>query len=477
MFIYLISGLIFVVIYHYFALIKRKYNKPKHLSHLKDVPLVSGELPLVGHSLKFDPTNVNFLNECQQKYGKIFRIKMFITDVIVITDRSLLEEYYKTEETKLSFITVLIKSFLGAGISQKDEFINTALSLIKANLKINYDDYIPKIKSECTNMVQFIKNMPKGKSIDVNSFVRKFIISSSTKCFLSIDLDEKSYNMILNYVDLLGKIFISSAIIPRIILEITAKPILRYYRKYIVDFFKPTIDKYRNDPEFNDSIILRKSIDFIDSKTNTKLTDDQIGGIMISAIFASYGSTSLGLSAMISDLISNPEYWYRIRNETGSLDNDMLKSAKLLDASFWETCRTSSSFLTVLRYAVTPNESVGDYYLGQNILIGFCASLLMVDEENTMGIFENSQKYDPERYLAPRNEKISSSSIVTFGGKKHFCPGRNFAKMEILMAIAYLTKYFEPFKIVEISKSGMMTAGGFVERKTFMIVADESNEN
>jgi len=440
--------------------------------------MVSGELPLIGHGLKFDPSNFNFINDCRQKYGKIFRIKTFLLDIIVISDRSLLEEYYKSEETKLSFIEPLIRSFIGPAISQKEEFIHTILTLVKTNLKIDFDDFIPKIKSEGLNMVQHIKNTP-GKPVDVNDFVKKFIMSSSSKCFLSVELDEKSYGLLLGYVNLLGKVLVSSAFVPRAILEITAKPMLQYYKKDIIKSFKPVFDKYRNDPELNESAILRKSVDFIDPDTHAKLTDDQIGGVIISFLFASFGSTILGLGAMINDLMSNPEYWYRVRDETrpyieSNNFSHMLKDAKLLDACFWETCRVSSSFMPVSRYAMSPNESVGDYYVGQNILVGLCGPLLMSNEQNASDAFQDPQRYDPERFLPPRNEKMSSTNIITFGGGRHLCPGRNFAKMEILIAIAYLTNYFEPFKPAEISKTEIITAGAFIGRKTFTVFADKN---
>jgi sterol 14-demethylase len=465
-----------VLLLAYKSYYRKQHNKP---AHLKDVPIVSGGLPIVGHSLKFDPTNLNFLNECYRKYGKIFRIKMFKIDTIVIADRSLINEYYKADESKLSFIKVLIGSFVAGGVTQKDEFIATILSLVKANLKIDYDEYIPRIKSECINTVQFIKNSPT-KTVDVNEFVKKFIILSSVKCVLSIQLDVHGYNMISNYVNLLVKVLVLSAMIPKIILDMIGKPIFGYYRKNIIKYFKPTIDKYRNDPEFTDSVILRKSIDYIDSKTNRPLTDDQITGIILGTIFASFGSTGLGLSAMIANLMLNPEHWYRIRNETKSYieaDNlhEMLKNVKLLDATFWETCRTSSSLLPVLRYTTTQNESLGEYYLGQNIMIALCAPLLMINEENAVDIFEDPAKYDPDRFLEPRNEVISSANIVTFGGGRHMCPGKNFAKMEMLMAIAYLTNNFEPFEVVNMSKPELMTAGGFVERKTFIVTANSCN--
>uniref|UniRef100_A0A6C0C9P0 Cytochrome P450 n=1 Tax=viral metagenome TaxID=1070528 RepID=A0A6C0C9P0_9ZZZZ len=472
---HLILGFFLIFTYHYWSLYKRKHNKPKHLSHLKDVPIVAGELPFIGHSLKFDPTNFNFINECYQKYGKIFRIKMFRTDMIVIADRSLIDEFYKADESKLSFIEAIIRSFIGGGVAQKDEFVVTILNLLKTNLKIDYDNYLPKIKSECISMVQFIKN--SNKPIDVNEFVKKIIITSSSKCFLSLDLDEKLYNMISNYVNLLTKVLILSAMIPKIVLDLMAKPIFQYYRTNITKFFKPTIDRYRNDPEFNDSMILRKSVDHIDPETNMPLIDDQISGIIIAGMFASFSSTGLGLSAMIGDLMANPEYWYRIRDETKMyVENDdlhgMLKSVKLLDATFWETCRASSSFLPVLRYASTPNESLGEYYVGQNILIGLCAPLLSANDESARNIFKDPERYDPERFLEPRNEKTSSGHIVTFGGGRHMCPGRNFAKMEMEMAVVYLVNNFDPFKIVKMSKPEIMTAGGFVERKTFLVTAN-----
>ena len=84
MLVYII--IIIIGIYLYRTNTKRIKN-----SNLKEIPLVKGCVPLFGHIFSFsNHKRIKFLKSAYENNGKIFRIKLFSKEIVVICDREMI---------------------------------------------------------------------------------------------------------------------------------------------------------------------------------------------------------------------------------------------------------------------------------------------------------------------------------------------------------------------------------------------------
>lgn len=485
--ILLIYVAILIYLYHKLDLYWRRNSKPKHLAHLKDVPMVDSELPFVGHGLSFSKNIPAFIEECRVKYGNIFRVKIFRTDMIIVCDKNLVDEFFAAKEDKLSLNHTLNRLFFGDAFAVDENFLHTIIPLVKQTIRVNFDEFTPKIQSEANKLIKKMIHESEqnfGKTeISVNDFMMKFVACTSAKCFMGIDLTDSFFNTLSTFAFILNKIVILTYFIPKPILRFVLKPILSIYRDRMIRALVPLINQYRADTNLADSQVLRKAVDYVDS-TGKHLTDMEIGGIIVCLLYVSSENTSLGLSATIADLATWPDYWQRVRAESfeyiknnnfAGMFKDANKDDNLLNACFLESSRMNTHVFPLNRYPVDKNCALGNYYIGSAVSVGICAPVMMRAENNAAEKFTNPGRYEPERFMPGRLEPKTSTDIVTFGAKTHLCPGKQFARMEIFAAVSLITNYFDPFTINNLPELDYFSPSAFAERKINAIVSVNKN--
>lgn len=446
----------------------RKYSKPAHLSHLKTVPVVSGGLPFVGHGLKFSKDIIGFVEACSQKYGKIFRVQIFRTDMVIICDREMLNEFFRAKENNLSLNTTLNRLFFGDAFTADEAFLPTIIDIVKTTIKVKYDDFIPKIQLEAQRMMEVMKSNA-GKKISLTGIMMKFIACTSARCFVDMELTDVFYDALVSFSYILNKTVILTYFFPKWFLRLTAKPFLTFYRNKMISMLKPIINEYRINPDKTDSPILRKAVDYVDEKSGKSLTDEQVGGIIVCLLYVSTENTALGLSATVTDLAINHEYWNKVRRDCHKYikNNDyvgLFRDAKVIHACFLESARMNTHVFPLNRYPIEQDCSVGGYHVGKAVSVGVCAPMMMCKENFANDTYENPTKYDPERFLT-KKESISPTNLMTFGANTHLCPGKMFALMEIKTAVALVTSIFKPFSIQNLGKLDYFGPSAFAERQ------------
>jgi cytochrome P450 len=55
-------------------------------------------------------------------------------------------------------------------------------------------------------------------------------------------------------------------------------------------------------------------------------------------------------------------------------------------------------------------------------------------------VFKDADKYQPKRYLPPREEDKTPFSYIAFGGGRHGCLGQNFAYLQIKVCICAISR-------------------------------------
>jgi cytochrome P450 len=434
---------------------------------LKKVPVVKGCLPIVGHGLQFSKDIIGFVRACEKEYGNIFRVKIFRTDMIIICDREMLSEFFKASENNLSLYKTLNRLFFGSAFADDDEFLGTIIQIVKETIRIKYDDFIPKIRAEADKMIQRIINK-NGSRVIISDEMMKFVACTSARCFIGIELSDTFYDTLMTFAHILNKVVVSTYFFPKWFLRRTVGYVLQYYRQKMINELIPLFNEYRNNPDLNDSMVVRRAVDYT-LTDGSKLSDSHIGGILICLLYVSTENTALALSATMADLGSHPDYWKKARIDTLPylLNNDtkgLFKQSKIIDACFNESSRLNTHIFPLNRFPTNPNMSIGGYYVGNATSVGICAPMLM-NYDRASDIFDNPLVYNPDRFTED-HEPSGPLSILSFGAYTHLCPGRLFAKMEIKMAMALITNTFKCFNIDESKMQALdyFSPSAFAER-------------
>ena len=444
------------------------YNGQKEENHplgLMKVPFVAGSLPIVGHGIAFSRDIIGFIKNQEAIYGKIFKIKVFRKTIIVCTDHELKDEFFAAHEDEMSLYSVLESLYFGDAFSDNCNNLTNIINVVKKTIKIKFDEFAPKILSEATKMIERMK-LKSGQTINLKDDLIRFISFTSAKCFINIELDDEFFDLFMKFTNLTNRIVILTYFFPKSLLHFIFDPIMRKYRRYIINKLSPEIEKYRMDKTKNDSLVIRGSVDY----NNGSLSNKEIGEIIICLLYVSSENTALGLSAAMIDLASNPQHWNKLRSETQKyiLNGDIksLFAEEYLNACIMESARINTHIFPIVRKGYS-KKSIGGYYIGDADCLAMCEPLMMVHYSES---FKNPTLYNPERFIGIDAEPKDSKEIMTWGSGIHLCPGKQFALYEIKTAMALLVNNFNIFKFVKLSPLNYFSPSAFAERDCHVII-------
>lgn len=145
----------------------------------------------------------------------------------------------------------------------------------------------------------------------------------------------------------------------------------------------------------------------------------------------------------------------------GSVDVPTLVSMPLLNSMFHETLRLYIDLLVVRQ--VDASATLGPHIVSKDEMVMVPSWLSHRNAEN----FVKPGAFDPARFLVedPETGKLKFSinglngKYFPFGGGHYMCPGRTFAKQEVLGSIAVLLLNFDVEVVEFVKKSGSGTLG------------------
>jgi cytochrome P450 len=329
-----------------------------------------------------------------------------------------------------------------------------------------------------------------GDEVDIYEYMIKFIVCTSSGCFIGMEITPEFYHILEKFTALLNKLVVLTYFLPKNVIKYTIGLLLKRYRDQMARMLYPIIEEYRKDKNKKDSDVIRSAVDDV-----TNLDNHRIAEILICLLFVSAENTALGLAATVRDLSKNPEWWEKVRVKSDEyLRNDDLYGLfndELIDAVVTESARLNTHIFALNRHPSNKYQTIGNYYVGDVKSVAICQPLLMVHDAST-DIFHNAEEYNPDRFIdkictpIPEEHKLcpflnakdkivkgeskNPYDMMTWGAGTHICPGKIFAKHEIKAAIAIITTNFKRFQIVKEDKKNYFSPAAFAEQNAVVRV-------
>lgn len=424
----------------------QKNTLTNHSGDLIQIPEVNGAWPIVGHGLSFSKNPLDFIKKCKEKYGNVFIIRVFGKKMIIACDQTFKNEFFKSDESNLSFYNILPTVNFHLVFSEDKDFLQEMIEIIKKNIHINTSEYGQPIFDEAK---KYFKNFSDQdslpKNIDIIKLISRYIANTTAKCFINMELNDELYNSVVELSHVINAVIVNSYVFPEKLISLIYGRKLKHHRGIILKHLEKVV--FQN-PNYQPSSFMQKCKTY-KKKNGDTLTQKELGEIIICLMYVAVENTSLAISATITEMTKHSDSWEKVYKITCEFFDDQLNLEKEKINSFFnqdyfqgvfrEAGRLNSHVFAIQRKPMnTVVELAG--YTAQNIdLIGLCQPLLMKEGDTP---FSNSLEFKPERYLEPMNESKSQSDVITFSSGFHACRGRLFATYEAIAAIAVLAKLF-----------------------------------
>lgn len=454
------------IMYPYYRQIRYWWKKPQEA---KSVPRVGGCWPVVGHGPAFSADIMGFIERAYEKYGPVFRLQVFRSEILVVCDRKLVQQYFRESEKNFSLYEALRRIYFGEAFSQNASALETIIRLVKTTIRIDYDVFTPKIVDEAQKMTQRLRQQvadAPNATLQLKSELIRFVARTSARCFICVDLSEEFFDILMQFTDLLNRLVVLTYFMPRWLIKALLGRKLDRLRNQMTDALSDEIDSYRNDSTKKDSLVFRKAVDFTDSDGKT-LSNREVGEVVVCLLYVSSENTALGLTNCLVDLVQNPEIAQRLASQVrGSVEQFDFKAVfadTLMNACVMESARMNTHIFPLNRHSRNVDATLGDYYVGDAQCVAICEPMLMKHSKCAADKFKNPQLFNPDRFLSG-GETFKPQDVMTWGAGTHLCPGQNFAIYEIKTALALLLNTFE-FHPEHVGELQYFSPSAYAERE------------
>lgn len=180
------------------------------------------------------------------------------------------------------------------------------------------------------------------------------------------------------------------------------------------------------------------------SEDGQALTDVELRDEAVTMLLAGHETTALTLSFACHALATHPQVAAAVREEvdgvlgTRAVEFGDLPRMPLLDAVLRETLRLYPPAYLLGREVVNGFE-LGGY----NVPVGTDLMMSPFSVHRDPRLHPEPERFDPERWLAPRAHALHRFAYFPFGGGPRVCIGSHFALLESAIVLAMLVQRFE----------------------------------
>jgi sterol 14-demethylase len=411
---------------------------------LKNPPRLKGGWPLIGHTIDFARDPVGLLQRAFDECGRVAHFKLFGKGVTLFTGPEPHESLFRLPDEVLSpteAYKMMIPVF-GEGVvydTTPERMMEQLHMLHPALRNKRMRTYTEIIADESRKA---IADWGEEGEIEVCEFFGTLTSFTSSRCLLGEEFrNEMSEEFARVYYDL------ETGIVPLAYINANL-PIPAFRRRdraraRLGEMVSTIISRRKSrgihGEDFTQTLMESTYSD------GTSLTDHEIAGILIAAMFAGHHTSSVTTTWSLLELLRSPQYYAKvcqeIRDRFAEDETYSFEAMRELERTEWaikEALRIHPPLFVLFRAAMQECEIYG-YRIKKGDWVSVSPIVAHRDEE----VFEDALRYDPDRYGPDRAEDRRPFAYVSFGAGRHKCLGNAFAILQMKVILAALLKHYD----------------------------------
>ncbi|MFP1627096.1 cytochrome P450 [Streptomyces sp. 5K101] len=429
---------------------------------LRSVPVAPGAVPLLGHALALWRRPLGFLTSLRES-GELVRVNLGTMPMYVATSAELIHEVTVRQARNFEkgrFFDRL-RPLAGNGLATAGGEVH------RRHRRLIQPMFHPQritlyAQAMSASATALADSWTAGQEIEMEQAMAQYAVETLATTLFSTDIGQPAVVAVRENLPVVLKNLLIRAASPKFLDRLPIKPnrdfdaaaaTLRSVIDQVVAETRRTGDTGHND-------LLSVLLEARDAETGDALSDTEVRDELSTILFAGAETTASTLSWTFYELSQHPEVEARLVAEIKDVVGDRpvaIEDVPRLEAVrrvLDEVIRLHGVTL-LMRRATAPVE-LGGYALPAGTEVGFSLYAMHRDPD----LYEDPDRFDPDRWLPERRTAVSRHSYIPFGAGNRKCIGDAFVWTEATIALATV-----------LARWQLRPAGGHVPKEVASAVA------
>ena len=423
-------------------------------------------LPIAGNlfQIRLDTLH-RTLEQWADRYGRLYRVRIGPVQIAVVSDPEAIRRMHRERpglfrRTRTLEAVATEMGLKGVFASEGDDWLRQRKLVVRALNTAHLRTFFPKLAVIAGRLRRRWEHAADAEApVDLCRDLMRMTVDAVTALAFGVDFNtlETPGPVIQQNLD---KVF------PMVHRRVNAAfPYWRYLRLpkdraldralaqlrvQVDDILREVRERMRADPSLQASPTnFLEAIIAAGDAQKLGVSDDEVVANVCTLLLAGEDTTAHTIAWTVDYFIRHPEHFARARAEVDAVlapavsveHIEQVDRFPFLDAFFHEAMRLKPVAPISVLEPMEDVEMVGCLIPKGTTIIGLTRHIATRDEH-----FGDAARFDPERWLegdAERRRAHDTSTFLPFGGGPRFCPGRNFALLQIRTVLAMLCRNFD----------------------------------
>lgn len=398
--------------------------------------------PVVGNLLDYQKHHVELFQRGYERYGPIFTVRFGPQKSVVLVGPEYHRFFFTEVDKTLSMEEVyqFVIPMFGKILNSAEEVDrkNQLGVLQQAFRGKNMAGYVDKMIHET---LLWLSSLGREGTFELWYSLEKLSMHIAASSLMGQELRSRIDEFLPLYHDLSNGM---EFILPPNL------PLPRFRRRdrarvALAEMIRPLIQR-RRDPE-DTSFDFMKTLVTSTYPNGEPIPEDVMVGLALMMVFGAYETTTAQNCWVLIQLLQNPAYLRRVRDEQSAILGERpeainLETLNQLEKLEW-ALKESERMRPVFSHYARANTV--DYELGgYRIPAGWWTTLCPSVSHHLPEIFTAPYAYDPDRFGPGREEdKQYPYSLIGFGGGYYRCPGTRFGTIEMKVILSLILQHYD----------------------------------
>jgi len=410
----------------------------------REPPLLSGGLPLLGHTIEFLSSPLDLLHRALREAGEIAAFDVFGRRMVAMFGPAAHRAFFRAPDSELSpseaykmMTPVFGKDVVyDAPPDRMDEQFRMLLPAFRERRMRTYGEVVVRETEAST------ATWGDAGVFDVVAFSRQLTTFTASRCLLGREFRQgMTEEFATLYRDLERGVTPVAYVNAHLPLPAFVKRDRARVR--MVELISRIVEARRSgEPDGEDFLQTLIDARYADGRP---LSHHEITGLLLAAFFAGHDTSAATLAWTLIELVRHPPMTVRATAEVDrvlgdgvAVSQESLGQLRFIENAVNEALRLHPPLFMLVRVAKC------DFYYEQCRIRAGSWILISPTVAHRIGrIFHDPDRFDPDRFAAQREEDKVDFAYIPFGGGRHRCMGSAFALLQVKTIVGLLLRRYD----------------------------------